>query len=184
MKSALEPVTARALLMMPEHDKRLELIRGVVHQRPHAVWAVGAASAGGLRALGAYVEPRGLGEVVARAGFWVERDPDTVLAPNFAFVSAQRLRALEDCGRNFYYPGPPDLAGEVTCKVDQPEEAEARVARWLAAGTRMVLLIDASRRTVAVHRPGCIPLHLTDDDVLEGGDVVPGWTLPVRDIFA
>lgn len=184
MNPSLERVTARALLSMPEHDKRLELIRGVVHERPHAVRMVGAASAGGLGALGAYVEPRGLGEVVARAGFWVERDPDTVLAPNFAFVSAERLDALGDFGMDFYYPGPPDLAGEVTCEVDQPEDAEARVARWLAAGTRMVLLIDASRRTVAVHRPGSIPMHLTEDDVLEGGDVVPGWTLPVRDLFA
>lgn len=184
MEPSPKLVTARGLLMMPEHEERLELIRGVVHARPHAGRMVGAAAAGGLGALGGYVEPRGMGEVVARTGFWVERDPDTILAPNFAYVSAGRLLALEEFGRDFYYPGPPDIAGEVTCAVDAPGEADARVARWLAAGTKMVLLIDASRRTVAVHRPGVVPRQLTEDDVLEGGDVVPGWKLPVRGIFA
>jgi hypothetical protein len=114
----------------------------------------------------------------------VERDPDTVIAPSFAFVSNDRLALMGDEVEDFYFPGPPDLAGEVTCESDAPGEAQARVERWLAAGTRMVLLVNATRRMVAVHQSGFGAVPLMESDVLEGGDVVPGWKLPVRDIFA
>ena len=58
------------------------------------------------------------------------------------------------------------------------------MATWLAHGARMVLVLNPCRRTVAVHRPGADVRQLTVDDTLDGEDVVPGWTLPVRDLFA
>lgn len=57
------------------------------------------------------------------------------------------------------------------------------MADWLAHGTPMVLTVNPQRRSVAVHRPSLAMRLLTEDDVLDGEDVVPGWRLPVRDIF-
>jgi Uma2 family endonuclease len=59
-----------------------------------------------------------------------------------------------------------------------------KVADYLAAGCPMVVVIDPDARNVTVHRPGEEPLVLKDSDTLDGGDVVPGWRMPVREIFS
>jgi Uma2 family endonuclease len=77
----------------------------------------------------------------------------------------------------------PDLAVEVVSPNDRYTEVAEKIAEWLAHGVRLVFVVDPRRQTVDVHRPGQRPQTLGLDDVLDGEDVVPGWTLAVRDLF-
>jgi Uma2 family endonuclease len=87
-----------------------------------------------------------------------------------------------DAGRG-YFAGAPDLAVEVISPNDLYTEVDEKVAEWLEHGCQMVLVVNPRRRTVAVHRSGQMGRILGEDDTLDGEDVVPGWTMPVRDIF-
>ncbi len=98
--------------------------------------------------------------------------------PDAAFVRRERVeevREVED-----YWPGPPDLAVEMVSPGDLYTEVEEKVLSWLEAGSRMV--VDPRNRTVSLRRQTEIQV-LTEGDTLHGGDVVPGWELPVADIF-
>jgi Uma2 family endonuclease len=178
-------ITARELYW--EHQEtctRRELVRGVIHDRPLVGRWQSQVSMNAIRSLGEYVHRTKLGTFVGpRTGFWVERDPDSVLAPTFAFVVAGRYERPAKYEDDFYFLGPPDLAGEVVSDLDAPDEVQARMDRWLDAAARMVLLIHIDHRTVTVYRPGTGPAVFTEDDVIDGGEVVPGWKLHVSDLF-
>jgi Uma2 family endonuclease len=186
METVARLVTADELLRMPETTARLELVRGEVIERQFASWPAASAAAELSRALSDEVEGRQLGEILPVCGFHLWSDPDTVRAPSIAFVSCERVeearRRLPD--RDGYFPGAPDLAVEIACVWDPYDLMIGKVLDWLAAGTRRVWLVSPECRTVTVYRSRNDVAVLTEDDVLEGEDVVPGWKLPVRDIFA
>ena len=83
-----------------------------------------------------------------------------------------------------YFPGPPDLAVEVVIPSDTYFYIEEKIADWLDAGARMVIVVNADIRTVKVFSSPTDAAILTEEDTLDGGDVVPGWEMPVADIFA
>ncbi len=124
-----------------------------------------------------------LGSVyAAETGFRLASDPDTVRAPDAAFVCQARLDAVGAVAG--YWPGAPDLVVEVVSPGDRYGEVAEKVADWLAAGTQMVVVVEPQQRTVAVHRtPGAVDV-LREGDVLEGGEVVPGWEVAVAALFA
>ena len=82
-----------------------------------------------------------------------------------------------------FFPGPPDLAVEVISPSDTYSEVEEKVADWLNAGTQAVVVVDPRRRMVKVHRSVTDATVLTESDTLAVDDVVPGWEMPVREIF-
>ena len=118
----------------------------------------------------------------AETGFLLSRDPDHVRAPDVAFVRRERVEAVGYT--HGFFPGAPDLAVEVISPSDRYTEVDEKVAEWLAAGTSMVVVVNPRNRTVRVHRPTTDSVLLTEEDTLDGGDVVPGWEMPVADIFA
>jgi Uma2 family endonuclease len=176
-------VTAEELFQMPDSNTRRELIRGVIHDRPLAGWRHARLASNGLFALNDHVYRRGVGEVVGPAGFLLERAPDTVLAPSFAFVAAGRWTPPPRYEDDFYFEGAPDLAGEAVSDAHSAADMPARVARWLDAGTRVVLVIDYDRATATVFRPGSQPDELGADDEMDLSDLVPGTNVPVRRLF-
>jgi Uma2 family endonuclease len=113
-------------------------------------------------------------------GFQLENDPDTVRAPDVCFIRPDRLPASDLRG---YFRGAPDLAAEVVSPDVRYSDVAAKVEDYLAAGTRMVVVVDPARRTVMVHRSPADVAVLREGDVLDAGDVVPGWSLPVSRIF-
>ena len=175
-------MTAEELLRLPDDGLRHELVRGELRTMSPAGFEHGSVTARVHVALWNFVDPRGLGQVVVgEVGFRLTNDPDTVRAPDVAFVRAERLREI---GRpRGYWPGAPDLVVEVISPHDLYTEVDEKVAEWLEYGARLVLVVNPRRRTVAVHRPGQPVRILTEDDALDGEDVVPGWLLPVRDLF-
>ncbi|MDP8923509.1 MAG: Uma2 family endonuclease [Chloroflexota bacterium] len=131
--------------------------------------------------LGAHVRRQRLGRVFVDTGFLLATDPDTVRAPNVAFVRREPPEAATRI--RDYIPGAPDLAIEVISPNDLYTEVAEKVAEYLEHGARLVLVVNPRRPNVAVHRPDQPVRVLTVDDVIDGEDVVPGWSLPVRELF-
>jgi Uma2 family endonuclease len=176
-------VTAEELLQTPDDGLRRELVRGEVRETSPAGHEHGRTAMRFGTPLGRYVEENDLGEVyAAETGFLLARDPDTVRAPDVAFVTRERAAVVGDAPG--YFPGAPDLAVEVVSPNDTYAEVEAKIGEWLDAGCRMVVVVNPSNRTVKVHRSATEVAALTVDDAIDGADVIPGWSLPVRRLFA
>jgi Uma2 family endonuclease len=176
-------LTAEDLYELPLSDVRAELIRGDLVCEPPAGFDHGVRGTKLSFHLQAYVEQNPVGVVCgADTGFVLFRNPDTVRAPDAAFVTAERAARQER--REFYFEGAPDLAAEVVSPGDSEREVAAKVADYLAAGSRLVWVVRPRRQTVTVHEPGKPPRTLTADGVLDGGDLLPGFALPVRALFA
>ena len=176
-------VTAEELLEMPDDGYRYELVRGELRKMAPASYNHGRYAARVAKSLMNHVDDNDLGEVpIADTGYFLEVDPDSVRAPDVSFVSRER----DDAARpeTGFFPGPPDLAVEVVSPNDRYTEVAEKVEDWLAAGTRMVVVVDPRRRVATAHLPGREAVTLAEGDTLAGGDVVPGWRLAVSDIFA
>ena len=117
----------------------------------------------------------------AETGFLIDRNPDTVRAPDAAFVSQARLR--ETGVPATYFPGAPDLAVEVVSPGDTAGEVEEKVQMWLAHGASLVWVIHPAPRTVTVFRSDGSANVLHDDDLLDGEAVLPGFTFPIARLF-
>ena len=183
MATTTKLMTAEELLEMPDDGFRYELVRGELVKMPPAGRIHGKRGNRVNYSLSAHVYENNLGEVyLAESGFHLASNPDHVLAPDVAFVSKEREEAAPET--EGFFPGPPDLAVEVISPSDRYTEVDEKVAEWLAAGTSMVVVVNPRNRTVRVHRPTTDSVLLTEKDTLDGGDVVPGWEMPVADIFA
>ena len=175
------PVTADELLRMARRDCRLELVRGEVEQRPFAGGLEGRLGAALALSLLEHVKRYDQGTVYAAGtGFHLASGPDTVLAPSVAFV---RRRRADETPEGFL-SGPPDMAVEIVSFADDEGAMQEKAREWLSVATRRVIVLDPQRRTVTVYHSRDSIHVLGEDDVLDGGDVVPGWTMPVRSLFA
>ena len=174
-------LTAEDLLAMPDDGHRYELVRGELRKMPPS-GHIHARIAGRVSSkLGHFAESRNLGEVyVADPGFVLRRDH--VRAPDAAFIRAGRVTDTGDLPG--FWPGAPDLAVEVISPRDTYSDVAEKALDWLEAGTRMVLVVDPRCQTVTVYQSASNISVLTEDDTIDGADVVPGWKLPVREIFS
>ncbi len=176
-------VTAEQLATMPADGNRWELVAGELRKMTPAGWKH-CAIAGRLHGwLFEHISAKSLGIVLsAEPAFFLARDPDTVLAPDIAFLRNDRLPdPLPD---ETFWPGGPDLAVEVVSPNDRSGEIDEKVKAWLDAGTGMVWLVNPAWRTVTVYRSATQITTLTEKDELSGEDVVEGFRCRVGDIFA
>lgn len=174
-------VTAEELLHVNVPDKRVELVRGVLVVREPAGYTHGRVAMNLAVRLGAHLEHTGTGQLfAAETGFTLARDPDTVRAPDIAFVRRERLPDPEPTG----FPDlAPDLVVEVLSPGDRPGEVLAKVADWLSAGTKLVWVIDPERRLARVYREDGSETVVTANEALDGEDVVPGFSCPLEAIL-
>jgi Uma2 family endonuclease len=163
-------------------DARFELIQGVLHEMSPSSFP----SSRVLSKIGVllynFVDAQQLGEVTfAEAGFVLEANPDTVVAPDVAFVRGSRLH-LAPRQRGFF-PAPPDLIVEVISPADEPADIRRKQALYDRVGIPMVWWIDPERRTAMVHIPGQTARQLTEMDSLDGGEIVPGFSVHLAKLF-
>jgi Uma2 family endonuclease len=176
-------MTADELLAMPRDDFRYELVKGELIRRSPTGGEHGTIAAILTVIVGHFVIERKLGLVFgAETGFKIAFDPDTVRAPDFAFVSRERIP--ESGIPKGYWIGAPDLAVEVVSPGDIYGEVEDKVLEWLDAGARMVIVVNPRRRTSAAYRSRSDVKILTENEELNGEDVLPGFACKVSDFFA
>jgi Uma2 family endonuclease len=176
------PLTAELYARLPENEThRDELIRGVVCvQEPLPAVSHGEIDGKIFNRLYNYVTTRALGKVLNNVGFLLERNPDTVRGPDVAFITNEHAAAI---GSSTFVPGAPDLAVEVLSPSNTKKQMAEKVALYLRVGSRLVWTIHPRQRVVTIYRPQGEPTVLHVGDTLSGEQVVPGFEVPIADLF-
>jgi len=174
-------VTAEELLAMNGDGIRRELIDGEVRTMTPSGFRHGRIALEIARVLGNHVKSERLGVVTAaETGFRLEMGPDMVRAPDVAFVRAERQPGDDVVG---FFDGAPDLAVEVTSPSDSFSDVEEKTQCWLAHGAAQVWNVDPATRRVMVHTPDGTVRDLGPDDTLDGGALLPGFSVKVAALF-
>ena len=182
MSTIARPMTADELLMMKRGEFRYELIKGELKRMSPAGSEHGAIIVNLTLLLAQHVKANKLGVVFgAETGFKIASSPDTVRAPDIAFVRRERIP--ESGLPKEFWPGAPDLAVEVLSPGDRIKAVEEKVGDWLAAGASAVWVVDPKRKSVTVHGSSKDTRTLLEDDELDGQTVVSGFRCRVADIF-
>ena len=175
-------VTADELMELPDDGQRYELVEGRLRAMSPAGFDHGGVAVRIGGRLDEFVRGRRLGRVVgAETGFRLSRDPDTVRAPDAAFVAADRLPPRDEQHR--FLELAPDLAVEVVSPTDRAGEVTEKAFAWLAAGVSLVWVVYPAQRLVAVYSPDGSVTHRRVGEEVDGGAVLPGFRLPVDEIF-
>lgn len=173
--------TAKTLEKLSRKGKRYELVRGNLIEMSPAGFEHG----GTTMTLSAYatlfVIQHRLGRcTAAETGFLLEEDPDKVLAPDWAFISSDRLPKKRV---RSYLPVVPDLVLETKSPGDSEREIIDKVDDWLQAGVKVVWVMNPIKKTITIYADDTNPILLNQTDTLTGGDLLPGFTLPLASIF-
>jgi len=123
-----------------------------------------------------------VGDVFLNTGFILRRNPDMVRGPDQAFIRADRIAANPPPEEGFWEMVP-DLAVEIVSPRDTASEVQAKVQDYLESGVRLVWVTYPARRQIYVHRPDALIQVLDVRGELEGGDVLPGFRLPLAELW-
>ena len=173
--------TVADLIEISEGGEHYELYWGELRKMPPPTREHGKLGQRiGWRASG-FVEENELGETyLAETGFQLTSNPDTVLAPDWSFVSEGRSVPTGD---GEYKRVAPDLVLEVRSPSESVRAFEAKLALWIELGVRLVWGLDPKRKSLTVYRAMGTPEVLRETDELSGEDVLPGFSLPLSRVF-
>lgn len=176
-----EPMTAEQLLTLDLPNKSTELVQGrlIVREPPSTYHGLVQSRLNIL--VGSYVMKHQLGAVFGQdTGFKIASDPDTVRAPDLAFVTRERVALI---GTRGYSSLAPDFAAEILSPDDRPGEVLAKVGEWLEAGVRLVWVIDPDRRVASAYRSDGTVRSVPSDGSLDGENVMPGFRCHLSEVF-
>ena len=175
-------LTADDLLRLDGQGVRGELIRGVLCETMSAGQEHGEIVVNLIARLWNFVDTQKLGRLVASdTGVWLEHDPDTVREPDIAFFSTEKMPpGVRVTG---YSEAVPDLVVEVHSPSDSMREVHDKARMWISYGVRLVWVIHPEPRTIDVHHHDHPVSTLTENNALDGTDVLPGFTCPISDLF-
>ena len=174
-------LTADDLLRLPRgYGKRYELIRGCLIEKPASEDRPARAIAWIAYWITAYTEKTGCGEVAAGTpGYLLDTEPDTVRCADVTWIAPGRVPP----GTTGYPNLAPDLAVEVKSPRNSHREMTAKARMWLSYGAQLVWVADPETATLTVHRENAPPETLSEDDELTGGELLPGFSVPVWRLF-
>jgi Uma2 family endonuclease len=183
---ATSPLTTEQLLAMPEDGVERWLIRGQLREKPMTVR--NRTHSRIMIRVGKFLDnwldgqPEPHGSVLGgEAGVRLRRDPDTTVGVDVVYISAEvAARRPDDTS---LIDGAPVLAVEILSPNDTVEAVNEKIDGYLAAGVALVWLIDPHRRTVQVLRPGAEPELVTVLQELSGEPHLPGFRVPVAQLF-
>ena len=177
----LNITTVEALLNAPADLGRCELVRGKLIMIGPGKGRHGAVCAQITKALANYIDANDLGIVLnSSAGYVIARDPDTVREPDISFLCKARVG---DQDFDAFLEGAPDLAVEVFSPSNTIAEMREKIDDYIGAGCRVVWVVDPLRRSVVVYRREADPTILSEQDTLTAEEVLPGFSLQVREMF-
>jgi Uma2 family endonuclease len=172
--------TARDLAAMPDDGKVYELHNGVLIEVAGSKFRQTRLAAWIIYLLMTFIERHELGGAVTGADGAAELNPYNTRIPDVAYITAERAQQQAE---DAYLQGAPDLTVEVVSQSNSAPEMQQRAGEYLAAGARLVWIVDPEQRTIDVYRPGGVRIVLGNDGLLDGADVLPGLTLPVQRVF-
>jgi Uma2 family endonuclease len=174
--------TERDLLRLHEHTDRLyELVDGTLVEKVMG-YPESSLACELIKLLGNFLDRHDLGKLAGADGT-MRLMPGLVRIPDVSFVSWKRVPNRELLSEPI--PGlAPDLAIEVLSQRNTPREMERKLKEYFLSGVLVVWFVDMRQRTVEVFTAPDRSAVLTEEQVLDGGDVLPGLSLPVRQIFA
>ncbi len=179
MTTETQLLTADEFLRMPGSDKWVELVRGEVKRMAPPGGEHGIVQGKTYFRFEIYAQQHG-GAALVESGFMLRRHPDTVRGPDVSYVRPERV-PREQIEK--FWPGAPDVAVEVVSPDDTAGEVEEKVQEYLAAGSRLVLVVHPRTQTITVYRPDGTASVLRAGDTFDGGEVMPGFTMPVAEVF-
>lgn len=173
-------MTAEEFAKLPDDGKRYDLVRGVPVEvgRPKPIHGKIQRRMGAR--IGDFVDQNELGEVTTESGFILGRDPDVIRGPDVAYLSKARSPNPD---LTAYIPMGPDLAVEIVSPGDTAQEVLDKVEEYFKAGTRLVWVVYPEKRKVYAYQSSESVQIVGIEGTLEGGDVLPGFVLSMRDIF-
>ena len=175
-------MTAEELMQLPRGYYRAELINGELITMPLTGLPHGRIALLLGATLLQFVLDHELGQVYSNdAGFQLTRNPDTVLGPDIAFISKERLNEVGEV--RGYWQGPPDLAVEVSSPGDRPGKVKKKMSRWLSFGTKQVWVVDEKHCTITIYRSESDITTFSGCDYLEAQDLFPGLRISLDRIF-
>ncbi len=178
-KSAVH--SAEDLERLSAQGYRYELVQGELRTMTPPGGSHGSTTSRLTILVGIFVINKDLGGTfAAETGFLVGRNPDTTLAPDFAFVAKNRL---PNPIPKSYLPVVPDIVLETRSPNDTKQKVADKVVQWLELGVRLVWELNPQTRILTVHQAGQMPRFLGDGDTLDGGDVLPGLSVPISRLF-
>jgi Uma2 family endonuclease len=182
MSTTTQLMSADELLKLPRGRFRYELVKGELRTMSPSGSEHGVIVVNVTVFLGQHVKANNLGIVFgAETGFLIEENPDTVLAPDVAFISREHIP--ESGIPKKYWPGAPDLAVEVLSPGDTAREVEKKVNQWLTAGAHLVWIVNPKRKSITVYRASGDAVTFSERDELDGEDLVLGFRCRVSEIF-
>ncbi len=163
-------------------DGRYELVRGDVIELAPANDEHGEISINIGTAFNIYSRQSGVGRTRSETGYRLEQNPDTVRGPDISFVLLPRGPEVTLTRR--FVPGAPDIAVEVVSPSNSAAGMARKVAEYLAAGSQRVWVTYTTTRSVVVHRADGATIAYTGDDVITDEELLPGFSLPLAEIFS
>ncbi len=180
MTTAKKLITADDLLEMPDNGMRRELIQGELIEMPPGSDDHGFVSSESTWQIGSFIRLHRLGrDRIAETGFQLA--PDTVLAPDYAYISYERM-ADRPQSRG-YAQVIPDLVVEVFSPNDRQPQFDRKIRLWLEAGVRLVLAVYPQPQEIVAHHDDGTVQRFGVGDTLTCEPVLPGFSCPVADIF-
>lgn len=176
-----KPVSGEELFKMGDIG-RCELVKGEIKHMSPAGGRHGELTNWIGTLLANHVRPRKLGKVYgAETGFYTQRNPDTVRAPDAMFISNERVERIGNPIK--FLDVSPDLAVEVLSPDDTWTEVETKVEEYVQAGVRLIWILDPDRRLVVIYRPSGERTQRSESDLLSGEDILPEFSISVAQIF-
>lgn len=182
MSVTTHPLTAKAMFAMASTLGRAELLEGELIRMSPAGFEHGSITLKLAWPIARYVEEHQLGIVcAAETGFLLKRNPDTVRAPDLAFVSQARVDHVGSV--KGYWPGCPDVVAEVVSPNDTVSEVQATALAWIEAGCKLVWIVDPKQKHVTEFRSETSMRVFTVKDRLAASDVFGDWFIEVGKLF-
>lgn len=178
--AAIKRLTLAQFLALPE-QKGLEYVCGEVWEKPMGTRAHKAVQHLLSIVIGLFLRLNPIGEAGPEwRCIFGPPGRERAWLPDFAFIAAERVAADDPDGPHW---GPPDLAVEVLSPGDRPGRVTEKIVSYLEYGVRLVWLIDTRQRTITVFAPGQEPRTLVEDEALEAGGILPGFSVRVAEVL-
>ena len=182
MVEARTLVTADELLQTGKGpgDVNYELVKGELVEMPPPGEIHADISAELAARLRPYAREHGLGRVFVELGLRLGSRPDTVRTPDVSLIKTERL---PERLRRGFFPGAPDLAVEVVSPSDTATYLDSKVQDYLGHGAQRVWVVYPDTQSVVVYRPDGTGHRYGADDTLSDEELLPGFSLPLKELF-